>query len=758
VNDNLIHFFKQRQELFQLRRDVDLQRFLADAIDRPGESLPVPAKIFLADEIHPHTYGFPLAKAPALEELETRLTRWCHDELVVRAQNGGAPARQRADESLAGYLSFLLKLARNALSSSILSDYHAVFWLAHSQQLARVFSSIPKKALTDAPALSREQADQLKYAIWQRYSTAIRETLQEIAGDGGDAAVRFPRLIIDNGLIATEDFIGNDLRELRTYFTGALRREFSGCRKWFDELSARVADLMQRDRLFRRAVMLLGYPDTAPTFITLLDKRLQELVADHPSHKPLPDQQVYDLLSKKLLEYFVVYHLRRGITWMKTTPEGDNVADDGASTLAYSRAIRPMNFGRRGVVEPIVYRYGLVYDITSFTQTLGEIARGGKDEEQASYRQMLDFQRDLADIAKRHGLTFEKFLGDGAFYTSRRATRTLQASVEVQRFYSTARERGFAFNKGMRIALNYGYYRLLPMQVSHDGSQIMEFYGPGIVELSRLTTGKTTKEIEDVQHLLLSHGYDQHEVYRFFAPLSRAARGDTGGVEREFFAYVNENGHLVNEGIVVSIPFLQQFSTELVEDQQMIYRMRTPWGIYLGVSAIAGGYAGIRLIGSVSLKGIGNQEVAEVVRLQPEEAEVSIVEESKPLIQLLRQERNRSTARSVGSQDSDTETGSMRDLVVCESHVQSGGVILVGEWDPVSEEVRRPIQLAEEDAERFGLEIPITAETVESQTVAYQKLYRKLSRIETLPSFSIQAIRDNANFNGFIIGETVERL
>ena len=135
----------------------------------------------------------------------------------------------------------------------------------------------------------------------------------------------------------------------------------------------------------------------------------------------------------------LVYHLRRGLVWMKTTPDGENLSDGAPAQIAYSRGIRPMNFGRRGIVEPIVYRFGLVYDITSFTQTLGEIARGGKEEEQTSYRQMLEFQRDLADISKRNNLQFEKFLGDGAFYTSRRATRTLQAAIEIQTFYSHAR-------------------------------------------------------------------------------------------------------------------------------------------------------------------------------------------------------------------------------------------------------------------------------------------------------------------------------
>ncbi|MFP5246569.1 MAG: hypothetical protein ACLGH0_07730, partial [Thermoanaerobaculia bacterium] len=533
-----------------------------------------------------------------------------------------------------------------------------------------------------------------------------------------------------------------------------LRRDFNEFRRAFELLRAAATDLLSRDRILRRALALLGYPDAAiPHVVALLDPRVWQLLGEHPSFTPPAALSLIDTVSQKLLEFFVVQSLRRGIIWMKTTAEGENVADD-ASGAVYSRAIRPMNFGRRGVVEPIVYRYGLVYDITSFTETLGEIARGGKGEEQTSYRQMLEFQRELAEITRRFGLQFEKFLGDGAFYTSRRATRSVQAAIEIQRFYSNARANGFAFNKGMRIALNYGYYRLLPMQISADGTQIMEFYGPGIVELSRLTTGKATKELEDIQHLLLAHGYDQNEVYRFFAPLSRGVdRGDVSQQQREFYAYVNENGHLINEGIVVSIPFLRQLSTELVEDNQKMYRLRTAWSVYLGFPAAGerGGYIAIRLLGSVSLKGIGMQDIGEVVWLDATEAEISLLDEPKSLLQLLQQERNRNAARNVDITDIDAGNA---DLVIC----AASDMILVGEWDPVAEEVRRPIRLDGVEAERYGLAVPLTAQAVESQSVAYQNLYRKLSRIETLPNFSVDAIRHNANFNGFIIGATVEPL
>jgi hypothetical protein len=767
MNDNLVQYFRRRADAFPFRRDIDLEHFLADALDDASATLPIPTKIFLVDELQPFGYGFAVSKAEVLDELAVKLEAWLDEEIAVRTASTTRSV-SRAESLLTAYRSQLVKVARNALHSSILADYHSVFWLLHSQQVAKLFTALPRQTMNRAPEFGREHADQMKYILYSLWTQAVRLSMPEIIARNADellpdydeSKLRFVRLLIDNPLIATEEFIRPDLRDLRVYFSGALRRDFDQCRRWMDQLRKKSAELMVKDRVFRRAVLLLGYPDAPPGLTALLDPRVQQLLLDHPSYKPEPDQAVFDLLSKRLLEYLIVYHLRRGVIWMRTTADGENVGEDGDSRV-YSRALRPLNFGRRGVVEPIVYRYGLVYDITSFTQTLGEIARGGQQDEQHSYRQMLEFQRDLADITRRHGLQFEKFLGDGAFYTSRRATRTIHAAVELQRFYSAMRAKGFAFNKGMRMALNYGYYRLLPMQVSTDGTEIKEFYGPGIVELSRLTTGKATKELEDVQHLLLSHGYDQLAVWEFFSPLSRSATRNESDVQREFYAYVNENGHLMNEGIVVSIPFLKQLSTELIEDGQRVYRLSTKWASYVGIPSTteAGTYIGIRILGSVSLKGIGSTEVGEVVRLTPDEAEVSLVDEAKPLLQLLQRERHRSAAASVAaaSPSKESDVGSA-DLVVCQSRTDAAQVILVGEWDPVSEEVRRPIQLDDVAAERYGLAVPLTAEAVESQSMAYQKLYRKLSRLETLPSFSVQAIRDNQNFNGFIIGATVERL
>jgi hypothetical protein len=742
VHENLLRFLRQRSDVFPFRRELDLRHFVADTIGRAVALFPVPAKIFLLDELEPKGYGFPLIKTPAVDELETRMQRWLDEETFAR----GAPT-VRTTDSLNAYREQVLKLSRNAYDSSVLADYHSAFWLLHTQQTARLFTAFVRRAM-DA-GIPRDDAERLRYALAAKWAATIRETVT-VRG--------YVELALDNLLLVAEEFVSPDLRELRGYFLH-LRRDYTAFRKVFDGLRTLAADLTAHDRLLRRALEILGYPEAGIVpVVALLDSRVRDLLESHSSYRAPGDTAVIDVISRKVLELFVVQALRRGLIWMSPTAEGENLGDDGT---VYSRAIRPMNFGRRGVVEPIVYRYGLVYDITSFTETLGEIARGGQGEEQTSYRQMLEFQRELVEITRRHGLQFEKFLGDGAFYTSRRATRSIHAAIVIQQFYSDQRRNGFAFNRGMRIALNYGYYRLLPMQVSADGTQLMEFYGPGIVELSRLTTGKTTKEVEDFQHLLLTHGYDQNDVYRFFAPLARSVDGlDSAQQQREFYAYVNENGHLVNEGIVVSIPFLRQLSTEIIEDGQKLYRLVTPWSVYLGFAAggDSGGYIGIRLLGSVSLKGIGAQEIGEVIWTTTDQAEISMIDEAKPLLQLLQLERHRTSAHRVGTfGDADDSTGNA-DLVVCEAQSESNPVILVGEWDPLSQEVRRPIRLDGTDAERYGLAVPLTAEAVELQMVAYQKLYKKLSRLETLPSFSVDAIRHNTNFSGFIIGATVERL
>jgi hypothetical protein len=283
-----------------------------------------------------------------------------------------------------------------------------------------------------------------------------------------------------------------------------------------------------------------------------------------------------------------------------------------------------------------------MYDIASFSETLGSLARSGRKGELNSYRQMVIFQRKVEVIADRHRLQFEKFLGDGAFYTTRRALRLVRSAVELQRFYADTKQKGFAFDKGMRVALNFGYYRLLPRRpatMAHE--RVMEVYGPGIVELSRLTTGKATKEIEEIQGFLVSHGYDVHKVQEFFAPLARGVDLiDHRMHQREFYAYVNASGHLVNEGIVASLALLQELSNELAGEEHALYRLQAPWGRYFGFTSTIEGveFIGLRFLGMVTLKGLSPVEVGEIVAFRPGEAEATQLESREPLMAVMRVE------------------------------------------------------------------------------------------------------------------------
>ena len=753
MNDHLIGFFRERAELFPFERRVDLERFLVDNQQDP-DILPVPSKLFSAYDSEMQGYGFPVTRSEPVEELEGKLLKWLEEEVKARRDQG---PKGRVEDAFRAYRTHALKLAQNALQSSILSDYHTIFWLLHSQQASRLFGNLPRLAEAMAADGARDQNDTLKYVVFAKWTQAVRELIPEITSQRGlapgfdDRRLRFVRLIADNPLIASEEFINNDFKELRTYFAGSARRDFAAFNQWIVDNRSLLQQLFDTNPVFRRAITLLGYPDVGSPLV-ILDRRVQQLLVDQLG-QPWPDQQFLETFCTRLIEYFVVHQLRRGILWMPASTAGDALGDQDSAM----RALRPMDFGRRGVVEAVVYRFGLVYDITEFTQTLGDAARGGKTEEQTSYLQMLGFQSQLAEVAKRHHLQFEKFLGDGAFYTSRRAIRTCEAALDIQQYYSAMRSKGFVFNKGMRIAINYGYYRLLPMKVSAEGGDIKEFYGPGVVELSRLTTGKATKTIEDVQHLLITMGYDESEVYRFFQPVLRDVDTSEDVLrQREFYAYVNAHGNLINEGIVASLPFIKELSSEIAADREVLYRMRTVWATYIGFSmGTSGMYAGARLLGSVNLKGIGNMEVAELVRLSTDQAEISPVEDEQTLMPLLQQERNRSTAQRISGGEF---VSAPSELVVCESYLNDGLVILIGEWDAAAGEVRRPIRLGVDEAERYGLFLPLSAETVLTQTAAYQKLYEELSQFETLPAFSISTIHENGSFSAFIIGETVQRI
>jgi hypothetical protein len=774
----LVSYLESRPDSATFFVPAAVGRALEEIFPRADWILPQPYRIYPADETQQPTFGFPVAESAVMKDLDAKLDRWLTEEIFWQIHRQ-PEWKEKAQLAFSTYIAQLMKVAENALMSNLLNDYHAIFWLAHSFDLARHFASIPRRVSAIDSQAGRVQGDALKYRIFSRWTSETREQMTALATkastilDGEEQrGLQFFRLLQEDVLILTEEFIGPDLRELRSFLNGFLRRDFQSFRDAFERLRTTATDLVQRDRTFRAALPLFGInAEQGVTLSLLLDSRFQTFLYENTAVQNTvtrEDREQFQLIARRVREFAVLNQLRRSIVWMAATSDGQILSTDRRSGATYSRSTRPLDFGRPGVVDPMVHRFGLIYDISAFSETLGNIRRSGRKEEISSYRQMVLFQRKLDTIAERHKLQFEKFLGDGAFYTTRRAVRLVRAAIEIQRFYSEMRRKGFAFNKGLRVALNYGYYRLLPMKSSADSPErITEFYGPGIVELSRLTTGKATKEIDDLASFLVAHGYDTIAVQQFFAPLARGVDVvDHTQQAREFHAYINSNGHLVNEGAVASLGFLLELSNELTSEAAPLYRVRAPWGTYIGFTPAVTGveFVAVRMLGMVSLKGLDNIEIGEIVPFAPGEAEAVVLDPGDSLLSLLRQEfhqERESTSMGNGRADANTtaERAIEPELVVClRSSPDEEGEVLIGEWDPHSDDVKRPLRISRGDFQRlFALNGDLTTDKLLSKKENLRDLYNRLSDRSLEPAVSLETYRAE-DYDRYVLGEVVEKL
>jgi hypothetical protein len=776
----LVSYLASRPDATTFLLPHDMERALRELFVRTELLLPEPYKMFPADETQPPSLGFPVAETPVLKELDAKLDRWLAEETATHVNR--AASKEKAQLAFAAYTSQLLKLAENALISTVLADYHAIFWLAHSMDVAKHFANIPRRISAIDLQVGRTLGDTLKYRIFGRWVSETRELMGQLAAktasllEGEEQrGLAFFRLLQDDVLIFTEEFIGPDLRELRSFVTGYLRRDFGTFRESFERLRNTATELLQKERTFRAALPLFGVnPENGIPLALLLDPKFEQYLFDHPATQNAvsrEEREQFQLIAKRVREFAVLNQLRRGITWMTTQPDGQVVS--AQRNTRYSRSTRPMDFGKPGVVDPMVHRFGMIYDISAFSETLGNIRRAGGKEEMRSYRQMILFQRKMDSIAERHLLQFEKFLGDGAFYTTRRALRLVCAAIEIQRFYSEMKRKGFAFNKGLRIALNYGYYRLLPMKTSVETNErITEFYGPGIVELSRLTTGKANKEIEEIAAFLVAHGYDAAKVQQFFAPLAHGVDViDHTQHAREYYAYLDANNHLVNEGIVASLGLLQELSNELTHEAHALSRVKTSWGTYVAFAPGLPGVelAGVRFIGNVSLKGLDNIDVGEIVPFAPGDAEeVTPIESHESLLMLLRQDFSERRERSSGGwpaaaslNTTTTERVIATEIIICVRSEPNGAddEVLIGEWDPRSDDVRRPLRLPRGDFQRlFSLKGELTPELLAGRQQSVREMYERLSLKTLAPALALSPYRDGGTYDAYILGDVVEKL
>ncbi|HEX6903977.1 MAG TPA: hypothetical protein VF789_29975 [Thermoanaerobaculia bacterium] len=618
-----------------LRPDPEEVRRLMPDLQRV---LPMPRPIFLEDESATPLQGFPLLLSPGTLELRAALQDFVEAEEAVQV---AGLRREAADPKLhtqawERYVASLTRAVENATISSYGRQYPAVFWLQHSLDLARLFKDVPRRILRRDSELGRRHGDAIKYRILDRYLDRVLSTtydlVQRVAGATEEVEEElFPRLLTrmrDNVLLFTEDYIGRDLAELSSYFTGSLRIDGRDLRKRLDELGRWHAAQLAGDAELRAAVTHLLKQDprndgrdllTRPGYVAYL----ATLKGYDASRLLTPSLiQVWESLLLKLKEFELIHALRRLIVPIRMQSEHMVACElppgraAGRGELRLSSATRPLDFMEPWVVDPRVERYGMIYDISDFSATLSMLHRAGAASQDGAFLTMFRFQRRVNSLAIAHRAKLEKYLGDGAFYSSREATNLLLCSVHLQRYYVEAVRDGLPFDRGLRIALNFGPYRLIPMGGRPEEGERYEFFGPGLVELSRLTTGKATQEVDEVKTMLISQGYPETAVHRFFAPLGdkNVDVVDKREESRTFYAYINRNGTLHNNGMVATGPFIAQLDRELSDPR--LYRTRDGDRTYVVLTLLDGKESlpvGIRKLGMAHLKGLEKLAVYEII-------------------------------------------------------------------------------------------------------------------------------------------------
>jgi hypothetical protein len=605
------------------------------------QALPMPQRVYLADEGATPVTGYPVLASAGMKALREALAVYVRAEEEAQVashlrQAVDAPALNGAWER---YRGLLARATENVTISSYGRHFADIFWLHHSLDVARLLKESPRRITRLNLALGKEQGGSLKYKVCYRYLDRVFSLTYDlanlVAGDTEEFEQEiFPALLSrmrDNVLVFTEDHISPDLAELGHYLQGYLKIDGADLRFRYAKLLEWLQERLRIDPSLRAAASNLLRAGQALEPRDLVRQRgFVQYLAVLPGYDPgqlfsTEQVEVWERLLIKLKEFELFHAMRRLVVSIEESDGRLALADrslnrtwvGGPPMVDVSPATRPLDFMAPWVVDPQISRFGMVYDITDFSHIVSRLRRAGPEEQDRSFRQMFRFQRRVNRLAASHRLKLEKYLGDGAFYSAREAHRLLVVALQVQRYYTQAIADGFPFDRGMRIALNFGQYRLLPIQGGAVAEpERYEFFGHGVVELTRLTTGKSMREIEEIKMLLVNLGYPEAAVHRFFAPL---AAGDHDVVDkreerRRYHAYVNRNGSLVNEGIVVTEQLVQRLADE--EPARWLYPLRFEGRPYVAVAVEVGdgrSLAGLRKLGIVSLKGLDPVAIYEMV-------------------------------------------------------------------------------------------------------------------------------------------------
>lgn len=612
--------------------------------------LPPPPRVFLEDEEATPLRGYPVLFSRAYQELRNSLASYV--ELEEQAQVAAALRRSFDAKQHSAAWDTYRRLLERALENVTLSShgrrFPEIFWLLHSHDIARCLKETPRRVRRMGAGGERSLGDSVKYRVFDRYQDRLLSTtydlVQRLATDTEEVEEelfsRLLRRMLDNVLIFTEDYISHTLDELNSYFTGCLGIDGRDLRRRLEALEQWHGERMKSDPLLGHTVRQLVQPEAGEEPARLLRRSgyVSYLAGleGYDGERLLGPQQVavWENLLLKLKEFELYHLLRRHAVLVYRQEDGSMVCTPSSASrpgasgqhMLLSAATRPLDFMAPWVVDPVVQRFGLVYDITDFSALVSVLRLAGPEAQDQSFRAMFSFQRRIHRLADHHRMKLEKYLGDGAFFSSRHPRELLPCAVRLQQIYRQAVGEGFPFNRGLRIALNYSSYRLVPLRTQDVVSEAdrYEFFGHGVVELSRLTTGKVSREIDEIKNMLISQGYPEATVHRFFAPMMdrNVELVDKHQEGRQFFAYINRNGHLVNEGIVATGRFVAEVDAD-VEPFEL--RRCTVGGqsyLSLEVEEEPGKTlrVGLRQLGIARLKGLDDLAIYEIVGADEAEA------------------------------------------------------------------------------------------------------------------------------------------
>ena len=631
---------------------ADLSGQWRTAFGELAQRLPEPYWLFADDEQTQLVLGYPIKVSAAWESFCRDLGRLIESEAAYRCTLalGESADKTGLVEQRAAFAQRLAEMIENAVLHDYGRRFAELLWLALSREIAERVSAALRGVFARAAKLPTRVLDEIRYTVVQRIADVANRAEAEAfsrlrrwnAAEAQPGAILVAKRLRTDLLPLAEQHLGRELRELSSYLQGQARIDPVRFHKLLAANTGQLERLRQRDPSFDRTLALLSADAvTLPPDRLLFCRPVLDLleVWPHPETPRLSSDLLRLLkdLGDLLRRFEVIDSLRSRIF-----PVGERgsrpVTRVRGQFVRLSAFTRPIDFSMPGVVDSSVRRYGLLYDLVEFSQILEEVRRRGRAAEDQAMRFMVRFQQSVEEIRERHRLRFEKFLGDGAFYSARSARAVLLAAAELRILYERLRRQGFPFDRGMRLAINVGSYHLLHMRTGGDERPHFEFFGHGMVELARLTTGKTTQEVEDIADFLIASGYPVQRVLEFLEPVRHSPRYPEHARERPYAAFLIENRELVNLGGVATEAFLRDLEAEwagLPLGEADAYDLR--WLVLpCDAARLDGPWIGLRALGTARLKGLDPTPLSEVVVFDQAPAGLAALPDGTPLWRTLR--------------------------------------------------------------------------------------------------------------------------